>query len=388
LRERARSTAIEIGERLLVETRQPAFEDVNFEHFASQHMNGSVGYALAFLALATATGDARFEQAMHAQLKRAAEVPGRSAGLFDGVSGVRAVAQLATAIEPRYRGFVQRCDALVESIVPAQISKPVWYNEYDVFFGRSGIRLARSLSGLPGPDHLTAYLEWLIEDDERWISGYAPQPEEPAKHWLGVAHGIAGVLSTLAITLPEISPQLGEKMSRSARYLASLARNAGGGLAWPRAAEDPANELCRAAWCVGAAGIAVALLQVARRVADADLEVFARDVLMQVSSRPSSALLLGGQGLCHGTMGNAAIFFAAARQTGEPAFERACEGLTLETLDGLAAAEGRSVSMGIDGVPYDALGEPNGIAGIALALLTMIGEFDASWLRCHALAPQ
>jgi lantibiotic modifying enzyme len=108
---------------------------------------------------------------------------------------------------------------------------------------------------------------------------------------------------------------------------------------------------------------------------------------MEVSSRPSDALLLGGQGLCHGTAGNAAIFFTAARQTGEPAFAQACERLTVETIEGLAAEDGRCISMGIDGVPYDALGELNGVAGIAVALLTMAGDFDARWLRCHALAP-
>ena len=118
LRERARATAYRIGERLLEAVDEPPRPDPNFERFASKRFNGTVGYALAFLALAATTGDERYARAMHGQLKRAAEAPGDAAGLFDGVSGVRAVAAMAMAVEPRYASFVERCDTYVEASLP------------------------------------------------------------------------------------------------------------------------------------------------------------------------------------------------------------------------------------------------------------------------------
>lgn len=387
LRERARSTALSIGERLLEEMERPDALDPNYERYPNKHLNGTVGFALAFLALATASGDARFERAMHAQLKRAAEAPGNEAGLFDGISGLRAVAALATEIEPRYRSFVARCDSFVESALAAQPLRPARYGDYDVISGWSGMRLARCVGEEPaGDDRLAAFLEWLIEDDERWACPYVPHPGGPVRHWLGMAHGIAGVLATLAIASPRIAPQLHERVSRAARFVAGSVREVEGYYAWPRAAEDEADAPCRAVWCVGAAGIAAALLQVAQRAGDGGIETFARGVLTQLSRQPSETMRFGGQGICHGTVGNAVVFFVAARRTGDPVFAYACERFVLETIEGLDATGGRCMAIGNDGVPYDALGELNGVAGIAIALLTMASGFDPGWLRCHALA--
>ncbi|MEO6991548.1 MAG: hypothetical protein ABI346_02225 [Candidatus Baltobacteraceae bacterium] len=43
---------------------------------------------------------------------------------------------------------------------------------------------------------------------------------------------------------------------------------------------------------------------------------------------------------------------------------------------------------GFDGLPhYDAFGELDGAAGIALPFLTLTGDTDSAWLRLYALEP-
>ena len=387
LSDRARWTAIEAGERLIYEMTQPPAFDVNFERYPCKNMNGTVGFALAFLALTLLTGDERFERAMHEQFKRAAGAPGSQAGLFDGISGLRAAAALAAnTFEPRYRGLVERCDEYVESTLPELPCRPAWYGEYDLISGWSGMRLARCVEGYEEPDRLTQLLEWLIEDDERWACPRTPADGSRCEHNLGMAHGLPGILATLSITLRELPARLRDRIASAARYVVSRARREDGIRAWPRAAEDPLDEGCRAVWCYGAPGVASALLAVAQRIGDGELERYACDVLAECAARSDAALRIGGQGVCHGTAGSALMYFAAARRTNDPAFARACARFTVATIDQLEAAGGRCVTKGYDGNPYDAIGALNGLAGIVLALLTVTGDFDERWLRCHALS--
>ncbi len=384
LANRARWTAIELGERLLYELREPARRDVNFERYPCKHMNGTVGFALAFLALLHATGDERFERAMHEQLKLAAESPDGKPGLFDGVAGLRAVAALAASVEPRYRGFVRRCDDFTAAASHAPAAHAPTYATYDVFSGWAGIRLARCVEAPAELDGLTASLAWLIEDRARWACPRAGSTGA-LEHNLGMAHGLPGVLAALAITSIELPASLRDALGAAARGLAQAVRLRDGAREWPRTAEDPPDEACRSVWCYGAMGVASALLAVAQHVGDLELERFAADTLRAHSRRAGSSMGTGGEGICHGTIGNALMFFVAARRLGDGACADACRQTTAETIDRLEAAGWRCRSLGYDGVPYDALGELNGVAGVVAGLLTMVGDFDARWLRCHAL---
>jgi lantibiotic modifying enzyme len=247
--------------------------------------------------------------------------------------------------------------------------------------------LAQSVEGPQAFDETSAYLTWLAGSETRWACGYEPDSPEGARRWLGMAHGIAGVLATLAISHASIAAPLRATMVGAARNLIGHARWDRGVASWPRAVEDVPDEPCRSVWCVGAAGIAIALLQVAQTVDDAYAEAIARDVLSTIARLPIVALKIDGQGFCHGTAGLSSIFFVAARRTGDLEYARACERFVIETLGALDRTEGRCFALGFDGVRYDALGAYNGISGIVLALLTAGGGFDERWMRLHALAP-
>jgi hypothetical protein len=156
---RAREHALAIGERMLCEANDEV-----------RGLMGSAGDALLYWALTLATGQARYEQALHATLKRAAQGSvDPNIGLFGGVSGVRAVAALAMQIEPRYRGLVAHCDAFVESTLPQQPQQPQSYAVFDVMQGWAGARLARCVDAPAPSDRLTKLLGWLLEDHTRWM---------------------------------------------------------------------------------------------------------------------------------------------------------------------------------------------------------------------------
>lgn len=385
--DRARAAAIEIGERLLEEIEWAPYEDPNFERYPSRCLNGTVGFALTFLALAVATGDSRFERAMHAQIKLAAHAPQRGTGLFDGVAGLRVMLELACALEPRYRGLVAQCDASIDSAARDAVWPPQWVGDYDLAFGAAGMRLSQQFTQAPSEDLLTERLTWLLAGDERWPALEAPTATGTKKHWLGMAHGIAGVLSSLAQSSHDMSDELGERMTNAAWRLARIARYDEEGYSWPRAREDSPSDDRRAVWCVGAAGIGSALLHVARAVKDRQLERFALDVLRDLATRPLASMRLGGLGLCHGTMGNALVMFCAAQRTGDDSLARGCERFVDAALDDLDRGDGRFTTAGFDGVPYDAIGVSNGVAGVALALLTIAQDFDDRWLLCFGLPP-
>jgi hypothetical protein len=388
MRDEARATACAIGERLLQEMERADAVDPNGERFANRSLNGPPGFALAFLALAGATHDPRFEAAMHAQLRRAAASgDALEPGLLNGISSLRAVADLATELEPRYGRLAEQCDAFVETRLPDEAPARAAYGEYDLAFGWAGMRLARCVNGSREPDRLVDLLGWVIADDARWCSTHPLRPDEPAENNLGMAHGIPGALAALVLTLSDCTPEMREGIARCARGLAARARSRDGANVWPRAAQDPASEACRSVWCFGTPGVAIALLQVAQFLGDRELEAFAVDALARIAGRPRDAWLMTQSGICHGTIGTALVFAVAAERTDAVAFASVSAGLVRTTIDELAASGGRTITPGFDGVEYDAIGELNGVAGIATALLTLSGDFSPAWLRLHGMQP-
>ena len=384
----AREAARSIGERLLEELQLPDAFDANLERFANRTLNGPPGFALAFLALTVAFGDARYEAEMHRQLRRATRAEDEPGiGLFTGISGLRAVAQLATMVEPRYAPLVAQCDAYVDAALNRRKAGISTYLDYDLYGGWSGARLARCVGEPAGDDVLTQRLAWIAESDSHWKCAHPLEPQGPLQHNLGMAHGIPGVLSALTLTVRTLDHQLPAHIAASARWLIERRRQTDGAAVWPRTPCESPDIPNRSVWCYGTPGVCISLLQCAQRIGDPEVEAFAVGALAATARRPRDRWEMTEAGICHGTVGNALIFSIAAQRTGEPLFERVSEELVEATLAQLAQGEGRILTRGFDGVRYDAIGELNGVAGIATALLTLSGDFDARWLLLHGLAP-
>jgi lantibiotic modifying enzyme len=363
--EKALYLARELGERLLIEVAAPDRLDVNAEHYATRRMNGTVGFALCFLGLARATGDARYEAAMHCQLARAARADGNEVGLFSGYAGLAAVAHLACAVEPRYERLVTQCLQALDSSDGCA--------ERDLLFGSAGIAVARSLVANN------------IEHEWEWTDARDALAPPRAHECLGLAHGTPGAIVAVAMTPDAISNSVEHDLRAAMRRIANMSRAKKSARVWARYDDDPREEACRSVWCFGTPGVAIALLQAALRIGDVEMEAFARDSLLSIEALPREELLVAHLGLCHGAMGNALVYFAALHRTGDQRFGTICERYVAETIAMLNSVGPRTVTPGRDGVPYDAIGHLNGIAGIALGLLTTGGYMPADWLTLHGM---
>lgn len=323
---------------------------------------------MLFLALRDATGDARYERAMHASLKRAAETAHDGGiGLFAGVSGLRAAAALAARREPRYQRLVARCDAHVEAALAWPPEAPGSFSEYDVIAGWAGARLARCIEAPREADRLTDLLAWVLDED-RWCCRHPLRPDEPPAHDLGLAHGIAGVLAALALTHERFDAVLAERLLQAGRFLASCAIERDGYYVWPPWAEhEPAGSM-RSAWCYGAPGVTAALHTVATLLGDDELAAFALNAQRRIAQRTARECAIDDIGMCHGIVGNAVCFASVAEAAD-------CDELRTYAEDWL----GHALTLLERGASAD--------AHTALALLAFSGDAPAGWLQLHALRP-
>lgn len=376
LRIRARERALTIGEALLC--------GVNTDQ---RGLAGNAGDALLFWGLTMWTRESRYEAAMHAALKRAATAEvAMTPGIFSGTSGLRAVADLACTIEPRYGRLVEQCDAFVESQLPSQPSQPSSYLTYDVVEGWAGQRLARAIRGPQPPDRLTVLLEWILAEPQRWTCPHPMDPQRVPVRDLGVAHGIAGVIAALVLTHEHLDSGARDLVAETSWFLASQAVQQCDYPAWPRSADGEQMELHQAAWCYGAPGITAVLHAAGRALGDEQLERLAFDSACAIARQTPGQWLVSQLGLCHGFMGNALCFASIAAACASDILPAAVERLVEATLDRLDADGGVCYTNHGRGL-VAATDEMSGTAGVAIALLTLSGDVPADWMRAHALRP-
>ncbi len=166
-RTRALHVAQALAERLFDETYAKDSDDDRW--IPCRSLSGSSGYALAALALAQATGESQYEAQMHRFIRMAAGVSDHpTIGLFDGMSGLRAVTELALSLEPRYEKLLNQCDAFLAANVPEYPTQPESFAAYDLIGGWSGARLAKCVTGKRENDRLVGHLLWVLEDKRRW----------------------------------------------------------------------------------------------------------------------------------------------------------------------------------------------------------------------------
>jgi lantibiotic modifying enzyme len=93
------------------------------------------------------------------------------------------------------------------------------------------------------------------------------------------------------------------------------------------------------------------------------------------------------EALCHGLMGNALCFACIACAAGSTELWRVALDLAETTMDRLDANGGKCWAQDFPEGRYDAVGLLDGVSGIALALLTLSGDADSSWMRLFGLRP-
>jgi lantibiotic biosynthesis protein len=380
VRRRARATALEMGDRLYEIANRA--DNVSDEWLPSRSFAGTAGYALAFMALARATGESRYEAAMHDFLRRAARAKERpEISLYGGMSGLRAVAALAVSIEPRYAQLVAQCDAFIDASLPNRGVQPESFGDYDLIAGWAGIRLARCVDGPRERDAWADAMAWLLRDESRWRCVHPVRGGEPVND-LGLAHGMPGMLASLALTLDD-ADDLSDVLAANAAYLVAQSFERDGVVWWPYITGG--TEPPRSAWCYGTPGVAASLFATAKLLGDENLARFSVRALESLAGASDAACIIDEANICHGRIGDALCVASVAASSESTVLDAVVERYVVAALDEIAENAGRCMSREDDGVKYDTFNEITGSAGVILGLLTLAGEFKGTWMRLHAL---
>ena len=144
----------------------------------------------------------------------------------------------------------------------------------------------------------------------------------------------------------------------------------------------------RMGWCYGDLGVALALYHAANALSDQALKQYSIDCFLHSSQRKDLRLdSVYDCGLCHGTAGIALMFLKMYKNTGIEYFKNVYEFWFNKTLsmasyeDGLAGYKTR--------MAYEDINDHTlltGIAGIGLALLSLISKEDLFWDECFLLS--
>jgi hypothetical protein len=312
--------------------------------------------------------------------------------------------------------------AEIDAALLHYLDRSPWKADYDLIRGLTGYGVY-ALERLPRPSAvacLTKIVDRFAETAEHGPQGItwhtAPEllPDWqraifPGGYYnLGVAHGVPAVIAMLGATAAAAG-RLGAAGDPAAADLAERARSLSeGGLRWFLAQQLPPGnpsrfgttfspehppERSRLAWCYGDPGIAAALLVTARAHGDEALEQLAVELALEAGSRPLENSGVRDAGLCHGSAGLAHLFNRMYQETGRPELADLSRHWFEDALDfrqpGQGLAGYRAFTMSDDLVTQSWRSDPGlleGVAGIGLALLGGLGDFEPSWDRILMLS--
>lgn len=264
--------------------------------------------------------------------------------------------------------------------------------EFDLFYGLTGLGaylLCRDRHADVLREVLTylVRLTWPLPGEEAGLPGWwthiapsgAASDEFPGGHGnLGMAHGISGVLSLLAIATRRgtfVDGQL-TAMKRICAWLDGWRQEAGTGPWWPQwitLADHRTGTVTqpgplRPSWCYGTPGLARAQQLAGLALGDTDRQRMAENALLACLSDPGQLARIRDGGICHGAAGLLHTTHRVTRDAHSDAFAA-----HLPRLRALLAAQ---PTAGDDGFL-------DGTTGTALALTTADDDTAApGWDAC------
>ena len=309
-------------------------------------------------------------------------------------TGLAGVAWTVAHLSGPDRGVRSAYDcAEIDVALNEALENPSFYRHYDLMDGVVGIGLY-FLERLPGADAArgiervvsclertcvrdTTGIAWLTHPDTLPPSSRATYPM--GFYALGVAHGMAGVVSLLArIWASDIARHRVDVMLEGAM---DWLLDKWDGREFPSAvvpdrAEAPGHFF---SWCWGSLGIAGALLSASRVRKEASWETTAVEAAVQLADRRED-IEVRSACLCHGAVGHAHIFNRMFQATGNEDLRLAAR-YWYERAIGL-----RRHRIGIAGfrIPRNsrlALNLLHGASGIALGLRAAVCDTEPLWDR-------
>lgn len=288
------------------------------------------------------------------EIKNALENQGTySLSLFSGFAGLCFAIDEASFGRTRYSSLLQTLQSYLLSHVDEHILDPLRANIkkaqpsssflYDLISGVCGIG-RYALENLNSPsfvelsEQITKILIQLslpITIESKRIPGWYLLPTDvlnqdkfkthPNGNFnLGLAHGVTGILSYLAIAYLKGIKLEGqeEAIERLSLWIKSKSFSHQGGVNWPYAVsleeelegKQMDYKIVKAGWCYGVPGIARSLYFAGKALKDGELKSFAMHSMIQLLSKPPEAWRLPGPCLCHGMAGLVAVTEAMSQE--------------------------------------------------------------------------
>ncbi len=351
--------------------------------------SGAAGVALLLAAFERLEPSAPWRERIHDMFVHATNDVAHGS-LYTGHSGYALCASLVSRGTGRYRRMIEQlCELSAREVIgycDAAQGAPFTSSHYaELIGGIAGqLLILDDARYLPVWLRAAQFFEWMTEDTQRWCVPNQNDPDSGPRNDLGVSHGIAGIMGSLALG-PRTDVGI-TVVRRIAQLLTDSATDADLAPQWPSILGSAGREqMARAAWCYGSPGLSCVLFNAALYLQDNQLIELATRSVRALLARPLESWGMVDMGLCHGVAGNAVML---ARMAGVIECEQ-INGLANTLFDQLLAAFDEQLPLGYDSYTLlgriDAPGFLEGTAGIAMALLTLSGQIDNSWLRALAI---
>jgi lantibiotic biosynthesis protein len=357
---------------------------------------GTAGLAVCHAVIACSGRDERSRDLAAACLDSAIDVLASqplSLSLYSGLTGIAWAADLVDRLLPGETG--DRNDDLDAALAHA-IGRYPDAGPYDLIDGLTGLGIY-ALARWPRPaaaQCLEGVLDRLAaraRSDRHgvyWPSS-AAQLAGPRRELypaggvdIGMAHGMTGLVPLLAracalgVPAPAVRPLLDGAV---AWLLAHLTDGPDGPTAPSFIAVGVPPSPARSAWCYGDPGLALALLLAARDVGEPGWERAGLELALRAAARPAELSGVTDAAVCHGTAGLAHLFARMYQLTGVPELADAALAWMQRTLAQIGrVAPGRARS-GPDPAPWSGQGLLEGAAGVALVLLAGCQPEEPVW---------
>lgn len=345
--------------------------------------SGASGVGLFYSYLASMTGDpshARYAQACFEQVHQAIDGITGLRGVFSGPGGIALAREHVT-------GNAE--DAIAELILrQCEFDGP---SDYDLLNGASGLVLlacsTRSArAGELADAGISMLLSWAQQPRPFWTPPARMIPRLQARFPdgyldLGVAHGIPGVIATVAQAIRAhvggASDEVGRQIIVPLMESLRSSRLPGPGRMYPTVqASARSLSASRLAWCYGDAGIAAALMVAARSGVPGAEEVALEAAESAVAStQPAHGIV--DASLCHGSAGLGLIFHRLWQWSDDERFLRGARFWYRETLARYFIETERSGDLGF----------LTGTTGVGLAMLAAISDIEPSWDAVLLISP-
>ncbi|WP_198539070.1 lanthionine synthetase C family protein [Streptomyces graminilatus] len=258
------------------------------------------------------------------------------ASLYFGAPAVAFALHTASLGTGRYTKALHTLDAQIDELTRRRIAaaharidrgERPRLGEFDLFYGLTGLGsylLCRDPHGETLREVLTylVRITWPLEGDAEQLPGWWTEfdpsgslsQDFPGGHGnLGMAHGVSGILSLLAISARRGTVVDGQiaAMQRICTHLDDHRQDTGTGVWWPQwvtlgehrtqtvAQKGPA----RPSWCYGTPGLVSAQRLAALTLGDTARQHMAEQALLSCLADPAQLARIRDAGICHGAAG-------------------------------------------------------------------------------------